>query len=312
MSWNQYLIEKTCLQHAVRSGLLIGFFLVMVLAFAPVVAANAIEYIDDAAPGSVTSNPAVSDTVDSKWSVGVKGWANKWTQKTTITYEYTDIHGNTTSDKSAYSEKFKTLMIGPAFHYQYKKLFIDMIYLKSNGDYVYSESDKDFILGPYEYESKVAWKDVETKIGYRFSPEAGWYLGIKQLNGNVIDKFTFTSSGVVYDYRTVKISLLQIGGVGDGPIIGPLNYYWDACLLLGSSEDPDPEVDPSVNDGNAHKTFIGVEGEMGVSAALSENLSAIVGYKVQITNGGYNVSDAITVSIRDTFVGVTAGLNYNF
>lgn len=62
---NLYAMKEKCSLHAVRSGLLTGLFLVMVLAFAPVVAANAIEYIDAEVPGSATSDPVVSDTVAS-------------------------------------------------------------------------------------------------------------------------------------------------------------------------------------------------------------------------------------------------------
>lgn len=228
----------------------------------------------------------ISSTVfaeDIKVSVGVKGWSNDWTKRTVIDTDSKDMNGKTIVFHL--KDESKTFLIGPTLHIELEEeLFIEASYLNSSGDYELSSPDMA--------DTGLSWNDMDIKFGYIYSPENMMYVGYKRFTGSGAD------TG-----NPVNISGPEFGGLGIIPLVKQLNVYWDASFLLLKSHTPGYY--------ESNSSYLGMAAELGFISDFRKNLSATIGYKLQMAENKVD-NKVDKVRIQDKLGGVTVGLNYNF
>jgi opacity protein-like surface antigen len=217
---------------------------------------------------------------DTKVTVGVKAWQNKWEEKNDTTFDFGS-----------------SLMVGPTLNVRFSNnWFVGGSYLVTTQDY----ETNDFVLNGDKL--TISRSDLDLFAGYMFTPQFGMFFGYKSISNDA--KYTYKPLGL----NNSKLADWDITGPGIG-IVGniPLNetiaLYGNLAIMFMKSKFT------SAADGSSDTTDLtGASLEAGVSFAFAESFSANLGYKVQSFSGDDNAGGTTT----DTYSGVIFALNYRF
>jgi hypothetical protein len=221
---------------------------------------------------------------DTKVTVGVKAWQNKWEEK------YESGGNSTTYDFGS------SLMVGPTLNVRFSNnWFVGASYLVTTKDY---ETNNFAFDGD---KLTVSRKDLDLFAGYMFIPQFGMFFGYKSISNDA--KYTYTPAGL----NNTNLGDWDLTGPGIG-ILGniPLN---DTIALYGNLAFMFMKSKFTYPDGSSDKTDLtGASLEAGVAFAFGESFSANVGYKAQSFSGDDDYGGTST----DTYSGLTFALNYRF
>lgn len=205
-------------------------------------------------------------------NVGLKGWYNSWES------------GGIESDGSV-------LMAGPSISVKLSKWFAGISYLTTLADYEFSNM---IFVG-----DKLATNrnDLDLVAGYMFHPRVGVVGGYKHISGD----FEYSFGGVGVPVGDIELSI-------SGPVLGvTANYPIEntPVALFGSLTYLFGEAELTAGGVSATEDITGTTFDLGASYAISEKVSANVGYKHQSFEGDEGGGE-------DIFSGLTFGLNYAF
>lgn len=203
-------------------------------------------------------------------NVGVKGWYNSWEVKLdTVSIE---------SDSSV-------LMLGPSITLKSGEWFGGISYLTTMADYEFN------FVGDKLSGSR---SDLDIMAGYMFHPRVGILAGYKYISSDL----AYTSPWGSEDAE-LTLSGPVIGITANYPIENtPISLFGSLSYLFGESEFTMAGVSETDD-------VTGTTLDLGVAYAISEKVSANVGYKHQSFEGDEGGEEHI-------FSGLTFGLNYAF
>jgi hypothetical protein len=223
---------------------------------------------------------AATALADTKVTVGVKAWANKW-----------DYKNEFTNGTSKTWDNGDSLMVGPSLNLRFgDHFFVGATYLKSTKDY---ESGDWAFTGAKD---KMAFKrtDLDLTMGVMFSRYFGLFAGYKTVDAPA----TYTSvAGVTTDNGKWTLKGPGFGVVASIPLGSSAALYGNLAFMSLTNEWNTTKVDET-----------GASVELGGAVAFTPSFSGTLGYKVQSFSGDYSSGTTHT----DTFSGVTLGLNYTF
>jgi len=232
----------------------------------------------------------IASADDTKVTLGVKMWSNKWEEKSEILGG-----GSSTTDMGS------SLMVGPALNIRFpSNWFIGATYLKSTKDY----EQKDAATGDtFAFERK----DLDLTLGYMFSPQFGLFFGYKTIDAPA----TFKMAGISdFSVGTWKLKGPGIGILGNIPLGESAALYGNLALLKMKQEFvfSDQMAAFAGSSGIPSYDTVGASLEIGLAMAFTQNLSANIGIKSQSFSG----TDEFDTTYTDTFAGLTGGLNFTF
>lgn len=174
------------------------------------------------------------------------------------------------------------LMLGPSAGLTYGKWFGGISYLVTMQDYKFSNLDTGFDL-------KVDRSELDLTAGYMFHPRVGILAGYKYISGDgdiIAIPWEYSLSGLVFGV-TANYPIKDV----------PLTIFGSLSYLIG-------EVELSLLGVSETDDVTGTSLDLGVAYAISEKVSANVGYKHQsfeYEGGGEDIFSALTIGLNYAF-----------
>jgi hypothetical protein len=227
---------------------------------------------------------ATTAFAETKVTVGVKAWANKWDWKN----EYADGTSQTWDNGNS-------LMVGPSLNLRFgDHFFVGATYLKSTKDYESGDWGTAG-AGTMSFERT----DLDLTMGAMFSRYFGMFVGYKTVDASA----TYTNPVSGYsnaDWGSWTLKGPGLGLVASIPLGGSAALYGNLAVMKLKNEWS------TVYTSSIDK--VGGSLELGAAVAFTQSFSGTLGYKIQSFTGDDNTDDSHT----DTFTGVTFGLNLTF
>jgi len=224
---------------------------------------------------------ATTAFAETKVTVGMKVWENKWDWKDEPLGSTSQTWDNGTA-----------LMVGPSLNLRFgDHFFVGATYLKSMKDY----ESSDWVTST----DKMAFErtDLDLTMGVMFTRYFGMFAGYKTVEAPA----TYTSgAGVSVDMGTMTLKGPGFGLVASIPLGGSAALYGNLAFMQMTREWS-KFYTSSLDEA-------GVSLELGAAVAFTESFSGTLGYKLQSFAG----DDAYGNTHTDTFTGVTLGLNLTF
>ena len=231
----------------------------------------------------ISASAASAD--DTKVSLGLKMWQNKWE---------TEIEPPVGAPKTF--DNGSALMVGPSLNIRFpSQWFIGAAYLVSTQDY---EAKDYFNAGDTMTFER---KDLDFTLGYMFNSYFGLFVGYKSIGQDM----TYNDPPSVQNLAagTWELKGTGIGILGNIPLGETAAIYGSFALLSMKQNYQTPTgTNISLDD------MAGASIEVGLAMAFTDTLSANIGIKSQ----AFSAKDEFETTTTESFAGLTAGLNFSF
>jgi len=230
---------------------------------------------------------ATTAFAETKVTVGVKAWANKWDWK------QEDAFGN-----SKTWDNGNALMVGPTLNLRFgDHFFVGANYLKSTKDYESSDWNSSVDTRSFER------TDIDLTMGVMFSRYVGMFVGYKTMDAPAT--YTAAPGSATVDGGSFSLKGPGLGVVASIPLGGSAALYGNLAFMKIKMEHVWPSSFglPTDSSDKAGGTI-----ELGGAVAFTPSFSGTLGYKIQSFSGDDDFGGTDT----HTFSGVTLGLNLTF